>query len=73
MTYAKFPEKPICEECGTWKCSSCGWKRTNANRKYPPGQYCHKCQSRKGEMLPVRHSAPQKCSAYDPPYPYVLP
>lgn len=65
MTY-RYAERPVCETCGTWRCSDCGHKRSNADRRYPD-PHCPRCKSRKGEMLPVRHSAPQKCAAYTYP------
>jgi hypothetical protein len=43
----------VCTRCAHWTCSSCGWRRPNANRHYP--QDCANCGGRAGEFTPTRH------------------
>lgn len=42
----------MCTVCAHWTCSACGWKRPNADRRYPQG--CG-CGSVAGEFTTVRH------------------
>ena len=44
-----------CRVCGTWTCSVCGWKRSNASVTYQE-HYCGKCPSRMGTLLATMHT-----------------
>lgn len=49
------PARPVCQACGTWTCSACGWSRVGASRENP--QDCGRCSSTDGTLTPTRHHA----------------
>jgi hypothetical protein len=51
----KPPElRPVCPLCGTWVCSTCGWRRSRASLHWP--QQCANCLGTSGSFLPTRHT-----------------
>lgn len=52
----EFPRvlnRPVCQDCATWRCLSCGWVRRPAWRRQP--QRCVACGRSHGTFHPVRH------------------
>jgi len=47
------PTTRVCETCGNWRCDSCGWTRTQAERTRR--QLCRRCGRSAGTFSTARH------------------